>query len=281
MWICVLTLPFVCDIMYFVGVDFKMFANERMDYICRMLKKNGAVTTAQLSCELKVSVETVRRDLLALEKAKSLVRVHGGAVLSGGSVNLIPLSERIEQNRDKKRMLSDRACSFIEEGEVIAIDCGSTAIEFASAISEKFSELTVVTHSCDVFEFLRDNSSFQLILAGGNFSREDKAFFGCIAEDIISSLHFNKAFVMPAALSLKNGISDCAERSVRIQQLMIERADMVYALADSDKFEKNALYSVAPLEAAAALITDCGISKELIRLYEENNICVIEGKEEK
>ena len=45
-----------------------MFANERMSYICELLKKNGAVTTAQISKELNVSVETVRRDFLALAR---------------------------------------------------------------------------------------------------------------------------------------------------------------------------------------------------------------------
>ena len=55
-----------------------MFANERMNYICELLKKNGAVTTVQVSHDLNVSVETIRRDFLALEEENRLLRVHGG-----------------------------------------------------------------------------------------------------------------------------------------------------------------------------------------------------------
>ena len=50
-----------------------MFANERMNLICEMLKRSGAVTTAQISSDLNVSVETVRRDLLTLEREHKLV----------------------------------------------------------------------------------------------------------------------------------------------------------------------------------------------------------------
>ena len=52
-----------------------------MNYICELLKKNGAVTTVQVSHDLNVSVETIRRDFLALEEENRLLRVHGGAVL--------------------------------------------------------------------------------------------------------------------------------------------------------------------------------------------------------
>lgn len=257
-----------------------MLAKERMDLICKMLRINGAVTTGQLSREIGVSVETVRRDLLALERENHLLRVHGGAVLNGESVIPIPLPVRMEQNRDKKQLLSEAACSLIDEGESIAIDSGSTAVEFAAVLARKFKSLTVVTHSSDVFSFLQANSSFELILIGGVYSREACAFFGHITEDAISSMHFNKSFIMPAALSLKNGIGDCTDRSVKIQRIMIERSDAAFAMADSDKFEKNALYSVAPLSPGIALITDSGLPSEIAQLYEENKIKIIIGNGE-
>ena len=112
-----------------------MFANERMNYICELLKKNGAVTTAQISRDLNVSVETIRRDFLALEEENRLLRVHGGAVLPSGGVERMPLTDRLEINREEKRILSDAACDFIKNGDIIAVDTGSTAVEFAEILS--------------------------------------------------------------------------------------------------------------------------------------------------
>ena len=57
-----------------------MLANERHSYVLAQLKKNGAVTTGELVEALEVSLETVRRDLLHLERLGQLNRVHGGAV---------------------------------------------------------------------------------------------------------------------------------------------------------------------------------------------------------
>ena len=45
-----------------------------------MIQKDGAVTTAKLMELFDISIETVRRDLLTMEQANLLKRVHGGAV---------------------------------------------------------------------------------------------------------------------------------------------------------------------------------------------------------
>ena len=145
-----------------------------MNYICELLKKNGAVTTAQVSHDLNVSVETIRRDFLALEEENRLLRVHGGAVLPSGGVERMPLTDRLEINREEKRILSDAACDFIKNGDIIAVDTGSTAVEFAEILSLRFKELTVITHSLDVFERLQNKSGFKNILVGGIYLPDER-----------------------------------------------------------------------------------------------------------
>lgn len=240
-----------------------------------MLGKNGAVTTAQVSRELGVSVETVRRDFLFLERENRLIRVHGGAVLPNGSVERMPLSERLEMNREEKRMLSEKACEFIKENDIIAIDSGSTATEFADILRQKFNSLTVITNSIDVFGLLQNKAGFKLILIGGTYYPDDRAFCGALALETYKGLHCDKAFIMPAAISLKNGISDCGERTSAVAKQLFECADSIFILADSDKFEKNALYRIAPTSNSFTYITDSEISEELKRLYRENGITVI------
>ena len=251
-----------------------MFANERMSYICERLKKSGAVRTAQISRELNVSVETVRRDFLALEEENRLVRVHGGAVVPVGSVERLSLQDRIGVHREEKRVLSEAACDFIREGDIIAIDTGSTAAEFAEVLRLRFNELTVVTHSLDVFERLQGKTGFKIILVGGVFLPEEQAFCGLTALETYKMLHFDKVFIMPAAVSLKNGITACGEVLMTVERQMLDSADEVFVLADSDKFEKTALYRLAPMSTRFTLVTDSWLSEELKALYEENGIRV-------
>lgn len=68
-----------------------MLMQLRQNFILEQLRKNGAVTVTALTARLHVSGETIRRDLLALEKKRLLRRVHGGAV----PMDAAPAEEKI------------------------------------------------------------------------------------------------------------------------------------------------------------------------------------------
>ena len=59
-----------------------------------------------------------------------------------------------------------------------------------------------------------------------------------------------------------------------VERQMLESADQVFVLADSEKFEKTALYRLAPMNTRFTIVTDSGLSEELKALYEENGITV-------
>ena len=54
-------------------------AHERRQYILRLLESRGSIRSAVLASELGVTDETIRTDLVALQKLGLLKRVHGGA----------------------------------------------------------------------------------------------------------------------------------------------------------------------------------------------------------
>ena len=171
-----------------------MFANERQDKIYDMIQNNGAVTTANLVDFFCVSIETIRRDLLAMEQNGRLTRVHGGAVAKSGMKPFMELKERNKEFGKQKYELSLKAAEFISNGDIIGIDSGSTAISFAEVLKERFSKLTVVTHSMDVFEMLSNHKDFSVILCGGHYLREENAFYGELTLGMLNSLHIQKAF---------------------------------------------------------------------------------------
>lgn len=256
-----------------------MLANERQNKIHEMLIKNGAVTTNDLVKKFRVSIETVRRDLLFMEQSKLLKRVHGGAVKAGEMIVLNKLDARVEENRDKKRELSEIAVKFINEGDIIGVDAGSTAILFAEVLKENFSSLTVITHSLDVFEIIGKHRNFNVILCGGHFMKEENSFYGRLALNTIENLHMQKCFVCPSAVSLKFGVCDYNQELVQIQQKFMECSDEVFFLADSGKFEKNALLKLCDMKPEHTFITDGGLSDELKNIYKENQIKVFTGEE--
>ncbi len=257
-----------------------MLVNERQNIICEMLRQKGAVTTSELVSRFKVSIETIRRDLLFLEKERMLQRVHGGAVLISKYKEYSGLSARVEENRDKKAELSELAMHFIKNDDTIAIDSGSTAVEFVEALKNHFESLTIVTHSMDVFEKTHDFKNFKTILIGGQYLKEERAFIGTIAVDMLKRLHLKKVFIFPMAVSLKFGIADFTLNLAGMQRQLYESGEEIFILADSSKIEKTSLFTVMPISRDYVIITDSGLSEDVKNMYREENYKIISCKED-
>lgn len=258
-----------------------MFANERQDKIYDMLQSNGAVTTSTLVDFFGVSIETIRRDLLTMEQNDRLTRVHGGAVAKSGMKPFKELKERNKEFGKQKYDLSLRAAEFISEGDLIGIDSGSTAISFAQVLKQRFSKLTVVTHSMDVFEILSGHKDFSVILCGGYYLREENAFYGGLTLDMLNGLHIQKAFIFPSAVSLEYGIYDYQKDLYQIQKQLMRSSDEIYILADSSKFEKTGLLKLNPMKPEFVYVTDASLRDEIVKLYMQNGIRIYFGGHEK
>lgn len=258
-----------------------MFANERQDKIYDMIQNNGAVTAAKLVDFFGVSIETIRRDLLAMEQNGRLTRVHGGAVAKSAMKPYKELKQRNKEFGKQKYELSLKAAAFISDGDIVGIDSGSTAISFAEVLKERFSKLTVVTHSMDVFEILSDHKDFSVILCGGHYLREENAFYGELTLDMLNRLHIQKAFIFPSAVSLEYGIFDFQNELYQIQKQLLKSSDEIYILADSSKFEKTGLLKLNTMNPEYIYVTDCSLRDEIVKLYKENDIKIYLGEQEK
>lgn len=258
-----------------------MFAQERQNKICEMLQKSGAVTTSGLVNHFGVSIETIRKDLLFMEQKGQLSRVHGGAVIKSDMKPFPDLRQRNKEYSAQKEALALKATEFISDGDIIGIDAGSTAISLAEAVKERFSKLTVVTHSHDVFEILCNHKEFSVILCGGHYMQSENVFYGALTLAAFSNLHMQKAFIFPSAISLSSGIFDYQNDLYQIQKQMMMSAEEIYILADSSKFEKKALLKIDDVKMDYHYITDAFLPEELKRLYEENNIKIFTGGIEK
>lgn len=257
-----------------------MFAKERQYKITQLLHANGAVTVSDLVERFEVSIETVRRDLLQLEQQGALQRVHGGAVLLNEMMSISKLPQRIEENKDGKIQLCRTAASMVKDGDILYIDNGATAVYLAQELKVRFSKLTVVTNSQDVFNILSDKDGFSIILTGGHFMKEERAFYGYLTQETIKKLYVDKAFVVPSAISLQGGVCDFSQELAPIQHQIMAQCGKLYFLADSQKFERHGLLKLSDLDQNCYIITDSGISDELCKLYAEKGVHIITEKED-
>ncbi len=257
-----------------------MLAKERQTQIAKKVRQEGTVTVSDLTRQFGISLETVRRDLLAMEKEGLLTRVHGGAVSTTEMMPYHPLAHRTQEQSAQKSALARTAAAMISEGDYIAIGCGSTPIHLAHELTKRFRQLTVVTYSLEIFEILRSQPDFRLILLGGQFVPKENAFYGQLTLDMLSCLHVQKAFVFPSAVSLEHGICGYEETLYPMQQKLLSCCDQAFILADSSKFQRTALYKVADMQPDHIYITDPELPARLQQLYKEKGFTVITGQEE-
>lgn len=255
-----------------------MLANRRHEIICSLLRSEGAVTASRLVEEFGVSLETVRRDLLALEKAGLLHRVHGGAVSLGAMKPYRPPEQRQQDFNREKEQLCENAADLVQEGDYIAIGTGTTPVYFAQTLKKRFKKLTVITYSFSVFETLSDMPEYELILLGGRYMHQEQSFSGQLTQDALRQLRVMKSFVFPSAISLEHGIFGYEQSLYPLQRQLLQCCDQAYILADSSKFERKALYKVDAMRPEYIYVTDPQLPEELAQIYRDNGLQVITGR---
>lgn len=119
-----------------------MFAEERRAEIAKLVASARRVNGADLARRYDVTMETVRRDLAALEEAGKLRRVHGGAVTIEQSTSLeSSISSRQGMNTPEKRRIATKAYQMLRDSEAgsIVLDAGSTIEILADHIGAETS----------------------------------------------------------------------------------------------------------------------------------------------
>ena len=109
-----------------------MIKSHRFEKILEMIEQNGIMTIRDLAQILDVTETTIRRDSEELEQQGLLIRVHGGVKSLKRSTILSSQDEKRMQERTEhykeKNLVAKRAASFVNEGDCVFLDGGSTML---------------------------------------------------------------------------------------------------------------------------------------------------------
>ena len=123
----------------------------RQAEIREYIKRKGYTSVEQLKQDFAISGATVRRDLGTLEQAGDVVRIYGGAYWRESET--IHYSLRNKINSEAKLAIARKAAEFIEEGDTIFLDPGTTIEQLSTLIRTNCRQmkLTVLTTSLLAF----------------------------------------------------------------------------------------------------------------------------------
>ncbi|SES74925.1 DNA-binding transcriptional regulator of sugar metabolism, DeoR/GlpR family [Salinibacillus kushneri] len=252
-----------------VNKNASIFLNERQRKITDLVDQNSAVRVNELSKKFGVSEETIRRDLEKLETDGFLNRIHGGAVKREMEEGVeIPVLRRQETHMEEKEMIAKKAASFIDDGDIIAIDASTTGLQMTKYLKDK--GLTIITNSIPVTMELVKEENIEVILIGGYASEGSMSLVGNFAERVIKDYHVDKFFFSCMGVDFKRGVSEIHEAQALVKKQFLDISEKLYLLVDYSKFEKKSLIRLCNLQDVDYLITDNKVSIEKIK--ELNNL---------
>ena len=107
---------------------------HRRRQILELVKSEGVAHVNSLAQTFGVSAVTIRNDLSKLEEAGELLRDRGGAIASPPArqiKHLLGLNERATLNPEAKQRIGKAAAQFVQPGDTIIMDAGTTVVEMA------------------------------------------------------------------------------------------------------------------------------------------------------
>ena len=254
-----------------------LMANQRREKILELLREDGSAKVSNLARLFKVTEVTIRQDLERLEKDDQVVREHGGAYLKNVEDQVKNFSLAHMENMAKKEIIASKCLDYIEAGDTIILDSGSTTTEIAKKL-KGMKNLTVITNALNIALMLGAEPGIEVIVTGGEFKPPTLSLTGQKAADFFTGLNVQKLFLATAGISLKSGLTYPSISDIVVKKAMIEAADISYLVADSTKIGKSALASLGALSLIDYIITDDSIENKHKKVFEEHEIELIIAK---
>jgi len=231
-----------------------MKRDDRRQAIMDLLVEQRMVDLDDLSDRFAVSKMTIHRDLDELEQAGMLRKIRGGATIEAGGQFESDFRFRQQQEGDAKRRMAEAALELIEPGMTVMINDGSMASVLGEMLPQK-RPLTVITNNAAVIDRLKTESGVNLIAVGGSYSVKFNGFFGVVAEETLSRLSADIAFISTPAISGAR-VYHMDDNVIRSKRAMIASAARRCLLVNHKRFNHTALHVLATVDEFEVIITD-------------------------
>ncbi|CAR40821.1 DeoR/GlpR family DNA-binding transcription regulator [Streptococcus uberis] len=229
-----------------------MLKEERQKKIIDILNIENKVIASELSSRLKVSEDTIRRDLKELDMQGLVRRVRKGALRIGPPITQFTYREH--DNTELKRVLAAKALPLIKEDTVILIDGSSTNLFLVKLIPIDFSA-TIITNSPPIAISLSNHKNINIIMLGGSLYKNSMINVGIETIRSLEHIRVDTYIIGVYNIDFENGMSVPTQTEAEVKRKMIEISTEVIGLISADKFATVSNYIVAPAKDINYIVT--------------------------
>ncbi len=235
---------------------------DRLEQILLFLKSHNIATVDQLVKVTNASPATIRRDLIKLNEQGSVIRTHGGVSLNQFIAAQPTTNEKQLKFVVEKGRIADYVASFIQAGDSIVLDAGTTTLCIAKKIAHL--PLRVITTDLHIALFLSEYKQIDLMLTGGYIDNSSQSCIGNHSIQLLQNVYPDLAFVSCNSWSLDKGVTAPTEDKANLKSSLLQNAKRRILVADSNKYGKYSLFSVARLAQFTDIVTDINLDKQVI-----------------
>lgn len=225
---------------------------DRQAAIVDYVSTQGKVEVSVLADHFQISKVTIRKDLDFLADKGILRRERGYALLNDPD----DINYRMAFHYEVKARIAKEAAKLVSDGETILVEAGSTCAIFAEEAARTHQNLTIVTNSAHVANFIKDEMGANIILLGGNYQKRRQTMVGPMTKDSLLKFKFDKVFLGIDGYSRDLGFTGNDLLRADILEAMIQVSNHVYVLGESEKFQRSGAISFLKFQDVYKVITD-------------------------
>ena len=253
-----------------------MIPAQRRQKILEFLQFHQVASISGLAEMLGASEATIRRDLEWLETQGIAERTHGGAVLTQRMPLEPAYASSAQAHPEEKRRIGLAAAALVRDGETIFLNSGTTTTQVMHSLlaRQDLHDITVITNNVPA-ALAAPQTSFDVILLGGQFRPLATSVFGHFATAMLRQVSADRAFIGIDGITLKYGCTTPASGEAEIARIMLERTHgSAIVVADHSKWGVVSNFEIAPLEAVDTFVTDSGLGPEARSALEARSVQV-------
>lgn len=250
----------------------------RREKILSILEQKGEIQLQELKEFFPdVSLMTLRRDLITLEKEGHLIRTHGGAVstkklwqISGQEDEY---SKRATENIDAKMKIASFARRLVEKNRSIYFDAGSTIMCLAKILDD--DNFTIITSGLNIALELVKKKNISVVMLGGIVNRNTLSVSGPNAIFSLDEINIDIAFMSASGFSVDSGFSVANIYEGELKRRILERSNKVVMLMDLSKVGRNMPFTYAKLDDIDVWVCEKRPSKEIEEAAMRKGVAII------
>src|SRR5699024_4022338 len=245
---------------------------ERQAMIMRHINLHNKVLSNDLSTQLNVSKDTIRRDLNEMAEEGKILKVHGGAI---GKSFHYPFNQNSEvYAQEAKQTIAEKTIPLLKNDMMVLTGGGTTMIELAKKIPENL-RATFFTISPLVAITLADHPNLNVIGIGGQLSKNSNVFIGASVINQLDDIKVDLCLLGANALSAREGMTDSDWEVVQVKRAMIRSAHNLAILSIAEKLDSVQPMKVCDLNLIHYLITELPADNHFLSKYQHLDLSLL------